>query len=138
MIVMTSQARMICSAEMIDGFGFLPVGGTGKLTGGPQSGLQGQITTIINGDWGPFQGRYAYLATEIFTPYDDCKNTAWMPHEVVDFKAGLNCDEGTDSFCGCTTSWRGTEFCQTVWLAAPIEMVVVSLGSVFALAKAQD
>jgi hypothetical protein len=43
------------SAEMIHGFGFLPVGGTGKFTGGPQSGLQGQITTIINGDWGHFK-----------------------------------------------------------------------------------
>jgi hypothetical protein len=43
------------SAEMINGFGFLPVDGTGKFTGGPQSGLQGQITTIINGDWGHFK-----------------------------------------------------------------------------------
>ena len=43
------------SAEMINGFGFLPVNGTGKFTGGPQSGLQGQITTIINGDWGHFK-----------------------------------------------------------------------------------
>ena len=43
------------SDEMIDGFGFLPVGGSGKFTGGPQSGLQGQITTIINGDWGHFR-----------------------------------------------------------------------------------
>ena len=43
------------STEMINGFGFLPVGGTGKFTGGPQSGLQGQITTIINDDWGHFK-----------------------------------------------------------------------------------
>jgi hypothetical protein len=43
------------SAEMIHGFGFLPVDGTGKFTGGPQSGLQGQITTIINEDWGHFK-----------------------------------------------------------------------------------
>jgi hypothetical protein len=43
------------STEMINGFGFLPAGGTGKFTGGPQSGLQGQITTIINGDWGHFK-----------------------------------------------------------------------------------
>jgi hypothetical protein len=43
------------SAEMINGFGFLPVDGTGKFTGGPQSGLQGQITTIINGEWGHFK-----------------------------------------------------------------------------------
>src|SRR5712664_488981 len=63
------------SAEMINGFGFLPLDGTGKFTGGPQSGLQGQITTIINGDWGRFRGKYAYLTTAIFTRYDDCKNT---------------------------------------------------------------
>jgi hypothetical protein len=43
------------SEEMINGFGFLPVVGTGKFTGGPPSGLQGQITTIINGDWGHFK-----------------------------------------------------------------------------------
>jgi hypothetical protein len=43
------------SPEMISGFGFLPVDGTGKFTGGPQSGVQGQITTIINGDWGHFK-----------------------------------------------------------------------------------
>jgi hypothetical protein len=42
------------SAEMINGFGFLPVDGTGKFTGGPQSRVQGQITTIINADWGHF------------------------------------------------------------------------------------
>ena len=43
------------SVEMTNGFGFPPVDGTGKFTGGPQSGLQGQITTIINGDWGHFK-----------------------------------------------------------------------------------
>jgi hypothetical protein len=43
------------SPEMIDGDGYLPVGGTGKFTGGPQTGLQGQITTIVNGDWGHFK-----------------------------------------------------------------------------------
>lgn len=43
------------SQAMIDGDGYLPVGGTGKFTGGPQEGLQGQITTIVNGDWGHFK-----------------------------------------------------------------------------------
>ena len=43
------------SEQMIDGDGYLPVGGTGKFTGGPQVGLQGQITTIVNGDWGHFK-----------------------------------------------------------------------------------
>lgn len=43
------------SEQMIDGDGYLPIGGTGKFTGGPQVGLQGQITTIVNGDWGHFK-----------------------------------------------------------------------------------
>jgi len=40
---------------MIDGDGYLPIGGNGRFTGGPQQGLQGQITAIINGDWGHFK-----------------------------------------------------------------------------------
>ncbi|HMH11965.1 MAG TPA: alpha-L-fucosidase [Edaphobacter sp.] len=43
------------STEMIDGDDYLPIGGTGRFTGGPQQGLQGQITAIINGDWGHFK-----------------------------------------------------------------------------------
>lgn len=43
------------STEMVDGDGYLPIGGTGRFTGGPQQGLQGQITAIINGDWGHFK-----------------------------------------------------------------------------------
>jgi hypothetical protein len=43
------------SETVIDGDGYLPAGGTGKFTGGPQKGLQGQITTIVNGDWGHFK-----------------------------------------------------------------------------------
>ena len=43
------------SQIMIDGDGYLPAGGTGKFIGGPQEGLQGQITTIVNGDWGHFK-----------------------------------------------------------------------------------
>jgi hypothetical protein len=34
---------------------FLPVGGTGRYTGGPQKGLQAEITALINGDWGHFK-----------------------------------------------------------------------------------
>ena len=34
---------------------FLPVGGTGRYTGGPQAGLQAEITVLINGDWGHFK-----------------------------------------------------------------------------------
>jgi len=43
------------STQMIDGDGYLPIGGNGRFTGGPQQGLQGQITAIINGDWGHFK-----------------------------------------------------------------------------------
>jgi alpha-L-fucosidase len=34
---------------------FLPVGGTGRYTGGPQAGLQAEITAIINRNWGHFK-----------------------------------------------------------------------------------
>jgi hypothetical protein len=34
---------------------YLPVGGTGRYTGGPQDGLQAEITAIINGNWGHFK-----------------------------------------------------------------------------------
>ena len=34
---------------------FLPVGGTGRYTGGPQNGLQAEITVLINDDWGHFK-----------------------------------------------------------------------------------
>jgi Alpha-L-fucosidase len=34
---------------------YLPVGGTGRYTGGPQEGLQAEITVLINGDWGHFK-----------------------------------------------------------------------------------
>jgi hypothetical protein len=45
----------IFSTQMIDGDGYLPIGGTGRFTSGPQQGLQGQITAILNGDWGHFK-----------------------------------------------------------------------------------
>jgi Alpha-L-fucosidase len=34
---------------------FLPAGGTGRYTGGPQEGLQAEITVLINEDWGHFK-----------------------------------------------------------------------------------
>ena len=43
------------SKEMITGDGYLPIGGAGRFVGGPQQGLQGQITAIINSDWGHFK-----------------------------------------------------------------------------------
>jgi hypothetical protein len=93
MIFMTfSQARMICSAEMIDSFGFLPVGGTGKFTGGPQSGLQGQITTIINGDWGHFKVDTP-INTLILRVYDVLARHRILPD-------GVACSTHRDGRCG--------------------------------------
>ena len=34
---------------------FLPVGGMGRYTDGPQKGLQAEITVLINDDWGHFK-----------------------------------------------------------------------------------
>ena len=34
---------------------YLPVGGTGRYTDGPQKDLQAEITVLINGDWGHFK-----------------------------------------------------------------------------------
>lgn len=34
---------------------FLPAGGTGRYTGGPQAALQAEITAIVNGSWGHFK-----------------------------------------------------------------------------------
>lgn len=34
---------------------YLPVGGSGRYIGGPQKGLQAEITVLINGDWGHFK-----------------------------------------------------------------------------------
>jgi alpha-L-fucosidase len=34
---------------------FLLAGGTGRYTGGPQAGLQAEITAVINGAWGHFK-----------------------------------------------------------------------------------
>ena len=34
---------------------FLPVGGTGRYTGGPQAGLQAETTVVVNGSWGHFK-----------------------------------------------------------------------------------
>jgi hypothetical protein len=45
----------IFSTEMITGDNYLPIGGTGRFTSGPQQGLQGEITAIVNGDWGHFK-----------------------------------------------------------------------------------
>jgi hypothetical protein len=45
----------VFSEDVIRGFGYLPVGGSGKFIGGPQKGLQGHITTFLEGDWGHFK-----------------------------------------------------------------------------------
>jgi hypothetical protein len=45
----------VFSEDVIRGFGYLPAGGSGKFIGGPQKGLQGHITTFLEGDWGHFK-----------------------------------------------------------------------------------
>ena len=70
------------SAKMIQGDGYLPVGGTGRFTGGPQEGLQGQITTIVNGDWGHFK-----MDTPIDPPHD---STVDMIQKIRDSMARRN------------------------------------------------
>ena len=72
------------SEPMIAGFGFLPVGGTGKFIGGRQAGLQGQITTIINEDWGHFKmdtpiGRPKYSATTLIAKIRDAASRRNVP-----------------------------------------------------------
>ena len=34
---------------------YLPIGGTGRYTGGPQQGLQAELTALIDDDWGHFK-----------------------------------------------------------------------------------
>ena len=72
------------SEEVISGFGFLPVGGTGKFIGGPQAGLQGQITTIVNDDWGHFTankpiGRPRYSADVMIAKIRDALSRRNVP-----------------------------------------------------------
>jgi hypothetical protein len=70
------------STKMIEGDGHLPVGGTGRFTGGPQEGLQGQITTVVNGDWGHFK-----MDAPIDRPHD---STAEMIQKIKDSMARRN------------------------------------------------
>ena len=65
------------SKEVIEGDGFLPVGGTGKFTGGPQQGLQGHITTFVEKDWGHFKldtpiGPPQFSAEAMIAGIQDC------------------------------------------------------------------
>ena len=43
------------SRDVINGYGYLPIGASGKFVAGPQKGLQGHITTVLEADWGHFQ-----------------------------------------------------------------------------------
>jgi hypothetical protein len=38
-----------------EGLDFLPVGGTGRYTGGPEEGMQAELLVLINDDWGHFK-----------------------------------------------------------------------------------
>jgi len=54
--------------EAIDGDGFLPVGGSGRFTGGPEAGLQATITTTNEGfDWGHIAAETAIPAPRLST-----------------------------------------------------------------------
>jgi hypothetical protein len=93
------------SAEMIDGFGFLPVGGSGKFTGAPQSGLQGQITTIINGDWGHFKVNTPispprYSSDTMIAKIQDASSRRNVPtFDVEIYQDGRMC--GRNIICAC-------------------------------------
>jgi hypothetical protein len=72
------------SREMIEGHGYLPVGGSGKFTGGPQAGLQGHITTFIEQDWGHFKrdtpiGPPQFTAAEMIAKVQDAVSRRNVP-----------------------------------------------------------
>jgi hypothetical protein len=46
----------------------LPVGGTGRYTGGPQQGLQAEVLALLNDDWGHFKPNQAIGPPRISTP----------------------------------------------------------------------
>ncbi len=63
---------------------FLPAGGTGRFTGGPQAGLQAEITALINGDWGHFKrdqpiGPPRFSANEIVPKLKDAFSRRAVP-----------------------------------------------------------
>jgi len=66
------------SKEVIEGGGFLPVGGTGKFIGGPQQGLQGHITTFVEGDWGHYK-----LDTPIGPPHFSAERLIAGIHDCI-------------------------------------------------------
>ena len=49
---MCMPARTARGRQKYEDLEFLPAGGTGRYTGGPQAGLQAEITAVINGAWG--------------------------------------------------------------------------------------
>jgi hypothetical protein len=54
--------------EAITGDGYLPIGGSGRFTGGPEAGLQATITTTNEGyDWGHIQPETAIPAPRLST-----------------------------------------------------------------------
>ena len=72
------------SQEVIEGGSFLPVGGTGKFTGGPQQGLQGHITTFVEEDWGHFKletpiGPPQFSAEAMIAGIRDCMRRKNVP-----------------------------------------------------------
>ncbi len=63
---------------------YLPVGGAGHYIGGPQKGLQAEITVLINGDWGHFKlnepiGSPRLTADEIVPRLKDALSRKMIP-----------------------------------------------------------
>ncbi len=63
---------------------YLPVNGSGRYHGGPQDGLQAEITVLINGDWGHFKedtpiGPPRFSADQIVTRLKDALSRKEVP-----------------------------------------------------------
>jgi len=59
-----------------ENLGFLPRGGSGQYVGGPQKGLQAEVTVLIDADWGHFKNnepieRPRYTADELVSRLED-------------------------------------------------------------------
>lgn len=70
--------------ERYEDLAYLPVGGTGRYTGGPQQGLQAEITVLINGGWGHFKkdqpiGPPKLTADEIVSKLKDALSRKAVP-----------------------------------------------------------
>ena len=63
---------------------YLPVGGNGRYTGGPQRGLQAEINALVNGDWGHFKANQPIspprMTADVIVPkMNDAMNRGEVP-----------------------------------------------------------